>query len=171
MSKPIPGYPGCVISQYAVWHEQDNERILAMVIPDSWSSVWETQGQSWAWASGPRSPEELTIFDKTWEGTQSITSSATASNLFEEKTRLLLLFSINLDYKTTHSALVHLYWYEMLCFNSHSHPILRIDIEFKLCIDAAYLFTELIADLRSIENKSRSSNRKRSLASAECIWL
>ena len=33
-----------------------------------------------------------------------------------------------------------------------------------LCIDSAYLFTELIAELRSIENKSHSSNRKQSLA-------
>ena len=60
-------------------------------------------------------------------------------------------------------------------FNSHSHPILGIDIEFKVSIDSAYLFTEQIADLISIEeNKSHSSNRKRSLAArirAECIWL
>ena len=59
----------------------------------------------------------------------------------------------------------------VLCSNSYSHPILRTDIEFKLCIDSAYLFTVLIAELRSIENKSRRSNRKQSLASVECIWL
>ena len=37
-----------------------------------------------------------------------------------------------------------------------------------LCIDSAYLFTELIAELRSIENKSHSSNRKQSLGTGIC---
>ena len=108
-----PRLQGCVISHYAVWHELDNERILAMVIPDSWSSVWARDKDS----PGPGHPgpglrRNWQFLTKPEKGRSQSHPVPLHQICLRKKLDCCCCSQLILIIKP-HNMHVHIYWYEM----------------------------------------------------------